>query len=27
LEVVPILNIIPATSFNMNAGIGARFYF
>ena len=27
LEVVPILNIIPATSFNMNAGLGARFYF
>lgn len=27
LEVVPILNIIPGTSFNMNAGLGARFYF
>lgn len=27
LEVVPILNLIPGTSFNMNAGLGARFYF
>lgn len=27
LEAAPILNIIPGTSFNMNAGLGARFYF
>ena len=27
LEAAPILNIIPGTSFNMNGGIGVRFYF
>ncbi len=27
LELVPGLNLIPGTSFNMNGGVGARYYF
>jgi len=27
VEVVPILDIVPDTEFEINAGIGARFYF
>jgi len=27
LEVVPVMTLIPATSFDINAGLGARYYF